>query len=104
MPFTLTLTALLQRNTRLFFLLPFSLLFWQCMRPNFPFSSAASNANLKLGGEEEEAVSERPKTVAAAGRSDEDLQAYISASRHASSVITKDKAEEWQATCSCLSF
>ena len=49
----------------------------------------------------ESAVSERRKTFAAAHRSDEDRQAYISASRRASSVITK--AEVWQTTCSSLS-
>ena len=51
----------------------------------------------------EEAVSERPKAFAAAHRSDEDRQAYISASRRASSVIAKAKAESWQTTCSSLS-
>ena len=51
----------------------------------------------------EEAVSERRKVFAAAHRSDEDHQAYISASQHASSVIAKAKAEAWQATCSSLS-
>ena len=49
----------------------------------------------------EEAVSERRKTFAVAHRSDEDRQAYISASRCASSVIAK--AEAWQTTCSSLS-
>ena len=53
--------------------------------------------------EVEEAVSERRKAFAVAHRSDEDCQAYISASRRASSVIAKAKAEEWQTTCSCLS-
>ena len=48
----------------------------------------------------EEAVSERRKAFAAAHRSDEDCQAYISASRRASSVIAKAKAEAWQTTCS----
>ena len=46
---TLTLTVLLQRNTRLF-LFPFLLLFlplWHWMRPNLPFLSATSNALLK---------------------------------------------------------
>ena len=43
--------------------------------------------------EVEEAVSERRKAFAAAHRSDEDRQAYISASRRASSVIAKAKAE-----------
>ena len=51
----------------------------------------------------EQAVSERRKAFAAAHRSDEDRQAYISASRRASSVIAKDKAEAWQTTCSILS-
>ena len=50
----------------------------------------------------EEAVSERRKAFAAAHRSDEDRQAYISASRRASSVIAK--AEAWQTTCSSLSL
>ena len=51
----------------------------------------------------ESAVSERCKAFAAAHRSDEDRQAYISASRRASSVIAKAKAEAWQTTCSSLS-
>ena len=51
----------------------------------------------------EGAVSERRKAFAAAHRSDEDHQAYISASRRASSVIAKAKAEAWQTTCSSLS-
>ena len=51
----------------------------------------------------EDAVSERHKAFAAAHRSDEERQAYISASRRASSVIAKAKAEAWQKTCSSLS-
>ena len=43
------------------------------------------------------------KAFAAAHRSDDDRQAYISASRCASSVIAKAKAEAWQTTCSSLS-
>ena len=50
----------------------------------------------------EGAVSERRKAFAAAHISDEDRQAYISASRHASSVIAKAKVEAWQTTCSSL--
>ena len=42
--------------------------------------------------EVEEAVSERRKAFATAHRSDEDRQAYISASRHASSVSAKAEA------------
>ena len=52
----------------------------------------------------EETVSERIKSFTPAHRDDEDRQAYISASRHASSVINKVKAEAWQATCSSLSL
>ena len=50
----------------------------------------------------EEAVSERHKTFAAAHRSDDDRQVYISASRHALFIIVSAKAEALQATC--LSF
>ena len=50
----------------------------------------------------EEAVSERRRAFAAAHRRDEDRQAYISASRRASSVIAKTKTEAWQTTCSSL--
>ena len=42
------------------------------------------------------------KAIAAARRSDEDRQAYISTSRRALSVIAKAKAEAWQTTCSSL--
>ena len=52
LPPTLTLTVLLQRNTRLF-LFPLQLLslpLWQGMRPNLPILSTASNALLKPGG------------------------------------------------------
>ena len=51
--------------------------------------------------EVEEAVIERCKIFAAGHRSDEDRQAYISASPRALSVIAK--AEAWQTTCSSLS-
>ena len=51
----------------------------------------------------EGAVSERRKAFAAAHRSDEDRQAYISASRRASLVIAKAKAEAGQTTCTSLS-
>ena len=51
----------------------------------------------------EKAVSKRRKAFAAAHRSDEDRQAYISASRRTSSVIAKAKTEAWQTTCSSLS-
>ena len=51
----------------------------------------------------EEAVSERRKAFAATHRSDDDRQAYITASRRASSVIAEAKTEAWQTTCSSLS-
>ena len=51
----------------------------------------------------ESAVSERRKAFAATHRSDEDRQAFISASRRTSSVIAKAKAEAWQTTCSSFS-
>ena len=50
LPPTLTLTVPLQRNTRLFPLLLFSLPPWHQMRRNLPFLSAISNALLKPGG------------------------------------------------------
>ena len=50
----------------------------------------------------EEAVNERRKAFAAAHKSDEDRQAYISAFRRASPVIANTKAKAWQATCSSL--
>ena len=53
--------------------------------------------------EVEKAVSERHKAFAAAHRSDQDRQAYISASRRASSVIVNVKAEAQQKTCFSLS-
>ena len=52
--------------------------------------------------EVEDAVNEKRKAFAAADRSDEDRQAYISASRRGLSVIAKGKAEAWQRTCSSL--
>ena len=51
----------------------------------------------------EGAVSERRKAYSTAHRSDEDHQAYISASRRASSIIAKAKTEAWQTICSSLS-
>ena len=51
----------------------------------------------------EEAVGERRRAFAAAHRSDKNRQAYISASRRASSVVAKAKAEAWQTTCTSLS-
>ena len=71
-----------------------SILFGRIKRPPKAWWSA----------EVEEAVSERRKAFAAAHRSNEDCLAYISASRCASSVIIKAKAEAWQTTCTSLSL
>ena len=75
------------------------------MRPNLPFLFGRINRPHKAWwcAEIESLVSERCKAFAAAHRSDEDRQAYIAASRRASSVIAKAKAEAWQTTCSSLS-
>ena len=65
-----------------------------------PFGHIKHHPKAWWSAEVEEAVSERRKAFAAAHRSDEDCQAYIFASRRASSVIAKAKAEAWQTTCS----
>ena len=70
---------------------------------SIPFGRIKRPPNAWWSAEVEEAVSERRKAFAAAHRNDEDRQAYITASRHASSVIAKAKAEAWQTTCSSLS-
>ena len=72
------------------------------MLPNLPFLSAASNAILKPGG----LLRWKKRLVKDARLSlplTEDRQAYISASRRASSVTAKAKAEAWQTACSSLS-
>ena len=90
--FASTHTVLLQRNAPFFF---FSL--------SISFGRVKRHPHAWWFAEVEEAVSERRKAFAAAHRNDEDRQAYIFASRHASSVIAKAKAEAWQATCSSFS-
>ena len=72
-------------------------------KSSIPFGRIKRPSKVWWSAEVEEAVSERRKAFAAAHRSDEDRQAYISASRRASSVIAKAKAEAWQTTCSSLS-
>ena len=72
-------------------------------KSSIPFGRIKRHPKAWWSAEVEEAVSERRKAFAAAHRSDEDRQAYISASRRASSVIAKAKAKAWQATCSSLS-
>ena len=72
-------------------------------KSSIPFDRIKRPPKAWWSPEVEEAVSERRKAFAAAHRSDEDRQAYISASRRASSVIAKAKAEAWQTTCSSFS-
>ena len=72
-------------------------------KSSIPFGRIKRPPKAWWSAEVEEAVSERRKAFAAAHRSDENRQAYISASRRASSVIAKAKAEAWQTTCSSLS-
>ena len=72
-------------------------------RSSIPFGCIKRRPKAWWSAEVEEAVSERPKTFAATHKSDEDRQAYISASRCASSVIAKAKAEALQTTCSSFS-
>ena len=72
-------------------------------KSSIPFGRIKRPPKAWWSAEVEIAVSERRKAFAAAHRSDEDRKAYISASRRASSVIAKAKAEAWQTTCSCLS-
>ena len=72
-------------------------------KSSIPFGHIKRHPKAWWSAEVEEAVSERRKAFAAAHTSDEDRQAYISASRRASSVIAKAKTEAWQTTCSSLS-
>ena len=72
-------------------------------KSSIPFGRIKRPPKAWWSAEVEQAVSERRKAFAAAHRSDEDRQAYISASRRTSSVIAKAKAEAWQTTCTSLS-
>ena len=72
-------------------------------KSSIPFGRIKRPPKAWWSAEVEEPVSERRKAFTAANRSDEDHQAYISASRRASSVIAKAKAEVWQTSCSSLS-
>ena len=72
-------------------------------KSSIPFGRIKRPPKAWWSAEVEGAVGERRKAFAAAHRSDEDRQAYISASQRASSVIAKAKAEAWQTTCSSLS-
>ena len=72
-------------------------------KSSIPLGRIKRHLKARWSAEVEGAVSERRKAFAAAHSSDEDRQAYISASRRASSVIAKAKLEAWQTTCSSLS-
>ena len=72
-------------------------------KSSIPFGRIKRQPKAWLAAEVEEAVCERRRAFAAAHRSDKDRQAYIFASRRASSVIAKAKTEAWQTTCSSLS-
>ena len=72
-------------------------------KSSIPFGCIKCSPKAWWSPEVEQAVRERRKAFAAAHRNDEDRQAYISASRRASSIIAKAKTEAWQTTCSSLS-
>ena len=72
-------------------------------KSSVPFGRIKRPPKAWWSAEVEQAVGERRRAFATAHRSDEDRQAYISASRRASSVIIKAKAEAWQTTCTSLS-
>ena len=71
-------------------------------KSSIPFGLIKRHPEVWWSVQVEEAVNERRKAFAAAQRSDEDRQAYISAFRRVSSVIANAKAEAWQATCYSL--
>ena len=81
----------------------FTSLALNAVKSSIPFGRIKRPPKAWWSAEVEEAVSERRKAFAVAHRSDEDRQAYISASRRASSVIAKAKAEAWQTTCTSRS-
>ena len=72
-------------------------------KSSIPFGRIKRSPKDRWSAEVESAVSERCKAFAAAHRSDENRQVYISAPRQASLVIAKAKAEAGQTTCSSLS-
>ena len=72
-------------------------------KSSIPFGRIKRHSKAWWSAEVEGAVSKRRKAFASANKSDEERQAYIIASRRASSIIAKAKAETWQTTCSSLS-
>ena len=71
-------------------------------KSSIPFGRIKQHPKAWWSAEVEQAVSKRRKAFTAAHRSDEDRQAYISASRRASSVFANIKSEAWQTTCSSI--
>ena len=71
-------------------------------KSSIPFGRIKRHPKAWWSAEVEQTVGEKRRAFATAHRSDEDRQAYISASRRASSVIAKAKAEAWQTTCTSL--
>ena len=69
---------------------------------SIPYGCVKCSPQALWSPEVEEGVSEKCQAFAAAYRSDEDCQAYISSSQHALSFIAKGNDEAWQATCSSL--
>ena len=81
----------------------FTSLAMNAAKSSIPFGRIKRPPKAWWSAEVEQAVGERRRAFATAHRSDEDRQGYISASRRASSVIAKAKAEAWQTTCTSLS-
>ena len=81
----------------------FTSLAMNAAKSSIPFGRIKRPPKAWWSAEVEETVGDRRRAFATAHRSDEDRQAYISASRRASSVIAKAKAEAWQTTCTSLS-
>ena len=81
----------------------FTSLAMNAAKSSIPFGRIKRPPKAWWSAEAEQVVGERRRAFAAAHRSDEDRQAYISASRRASSVIAKAKTEAWQTTCTSLS-
>ena len=80
----------------------FTCLALNAAKSSIPFDRIKRPLKAWWSAEVESAVSEKRKAFPAAHRSNEDRQAYIFASRRASLVIARTKAEAWQTTCSSL--
>ena len=72
-------------------------------KASIPFGRLKRQPQAWWSSEVQLAVDERRRAFATAHLSEENRQAYISASRQASSVIAKAKTDAWHNTCSSLS-